>query len=99
MISIIGMNCKESADALIQESVFRMYTVFSRLASLTESGDLLVETITLRRLIKQLIDTTSIPFHGEPAIGVQIMGILETRNLDFDHVLLLSCNDGKCLRA
>lgn len=95
MISIIGMNCKESADALIQESVFRMYTVFSRLASLTESGDLLVETITLRRLIKQLIDTTSIPFHGEPAIGVQIMGILETRNLDFDHVLLLSCNDGK----
>lgn len=95
IISIVGMNCKESTDVLIKESVFRMYTVLSRLAALTESGDLSVDTNTLRRLIKQLIDSTSIPFHGEPAVGVQIMGILETRNLDFDHVLLLSCNDGK----
>ena len=95
IISIAGINSKDTSDALIQESLFRMYMVISRLASLTESGDLSVDVITLRRLIKQLIDSTTIPFHGEPAVGVQIMGILETRNLDFDHVLLLSCNDGK----
>lgn len=42
----------------------------------------------------QLIQATNIPFHGEPAEGIQVMGVLETRNLDFDHLLVLSCNEG-----
>ena len=42
---------------------------------------------------------TTIPFHGEPAEGIQVMGVLETRNLDFDHVLLLSCNEGNMPRG
>ena len=41
-----------------------------------------------------LIRSTNIPFHGEPAVGIQIMGVLETRNLDFKHVLMLSTNEG-----
>ena len=40
------------------------------------------------------MSTASIPFHGEPAIGMQVMGVLETRNLDFRHVILLSVNEG-----
>lgn len=83
-----------SHSPLDQEALFRMYTLLNRLADLITSGDLLVEPSTLQRLITQLITTTSIPFHGEPAEGIQVMGILETRNLDFDHVLLLSCNEG-----
>ena len=54
---------------------------------------------TLQRLVTQLIQQTSIPFHGEPAEGLQIMGVLETRNLDFDHVLLLSCGEGMMPRG
>ncbi len=77
------------------ESLFRMYTLLTRIETLIAEGDLVVGFDTLRRLTMQIIDTTSIPFHGEPAEGVQIMGVLETRNLDFDHVLLLSCNEGK----
>lgn len=81
-------------DPLFQEALFRTYTLLNRLSSLCEAGDLNVDTVTMQRLIFQLTDTTSIPFHGEPAEGLQVMGMLETRNLDFSHVLLLSCNEG-----
>lgn len=81
-------------DPLFQESLFRTYTLINRLRGLIEAGDLVVDIITMERLILQLFQTTSVPFHGEPAVGVQIMGVLETRNLDFDHILVLSCNEG-----
>ena len=79
---------------LEQEAQFQMYTIQNRLQALVESGDLDVSDATLQRLMTQIIASTSIPFHGEPIEGIQIMGVLETRNLDFDHVLLLSCNEG-----
>ena len=82
------------SDPLFQESLFRAYTLVNRLQALIESGDLQVTDTTLQRLVNQLIQQTTIPFHGEPAEGLQVMGVLETRNLDFDHVLLLSCNEG-----
>ena len=84
----------EKPDALTQESLFRIYTLLNRVCELKESGDLDVDPVTLQRLIGQIIQSTTIPFHGEPAEGIQMMGVLETRNLDFDHVLLLSCNEG-----
>ncbi len=93
-IQKIGVQGKDDTDALFQESVFRAYTILSRLETLSANGDIDVNIITLRRLITQLIDSTSVPFHGEPAIGLQIMGVLETRNIDFDHLLLLSCSEG-----
>lgn len=83
-----------SPDPLFQESLFRAYTLVNRLHALQQSGDLQVTDNTLQRLVSQLIQQTTIPFHGEPAEGLQVMGVLETRNLDFDHVLLLSCNEG-----
>ena len=84
----------EQQASLLDEALFRSYTLINRLAGLVGSGDLNVDLTTLQRLTHQLIQSTSIPFHGEPAEGIQIMGILESRNLDFDHVLLLSCNEG-----
>ena len=84
-----------SHDPLFQESLFQTYKILKRLETLVLDEDLKVDTITLRRLLRQIIKSTGIPFHGEPAEGVQIMGLLETRNLDFDHVLMLSCNEGK----
>jgi CRISPR/Cas system-associated exonuclease Cas4 (RecB family) len=85
---------EHAADPLFQESVFRMYTLLNRLKALVDSHDLQVDTITLQRLITQLITSASVPFHGEPIEGLQVMGVLETRNLDFDHLLILSCNEG-----
>ena len=94
LIKQVGIATKPEGDPLTQESVFRMYTILNRLATLADSGDLIVDNTTLRRLVSQLVSTSSIPFHGEPVVGVQIMGVLETRNIDFDHLLLLSCNEG-----
>ena len=86
-------------DPLFQESLFRAYTLINRLHELTTEGVLNVTMNTMQRLVGQLIQQTSIPFHGEPAEGLQVMGVLETRNLDFDHVLLLSCAEGMLPRG
>ena len=100
MLRQIAQQAKdEIQDPLFQESLFRAYTLVNRLNALIESGDLQVTDQTLQRLTTQIIQQTSIPFHGEPIEGIQVMGVLETRNIDFDHVLLLSCNEGNMPRG
>ena len=94
----IVRNIKTDSD-LQSESIFKMYTLLNRLSGLTDDGILTVDVPTLQRLVAQVVQSTSIPFHGEPAEGIQVMGVLETRNLDFDHVLLLSCNEGNMPRG
>jgi CRISPR/Cas system-associated exonuclease Cas4 (RecB family) len=98
ILTAIARNSNDDTP-LFQEAIFKAYTLLNRLLSLIKSGDLLVNVSTLQRLISQIVQSTSIPFHGEPAEGIQIMGVLETRNLDFDHVLLLSCNEGNLPRG
>ena len=85
----------ELFNQLYRESIFRAYTTLNRFATLIEEGSLNVNKETLRRLLTKVLSGTSIPFHGEPAIGMQIMGVLETRNLDFRHLVLLSVNEGQ----
>lgn len=84
----------ESLEALAAESVFSTYTLISRLLQFTQTGLLDVQPETLMRLLLQMISDRKIPFHSEPAEGIQVMGMLETRNLDFQHVILLSLNEG-----
>lgn len=93
MLQYVGRKASKVNDPLTQESIFRMYTIINRLEGLIASGDLQVDKITFERLIAQLIQSTTVPFRGEPIEGIQIMGVLETRNLDFDHLLVLSASD------
>ncbi len=86
-------------DQLYREALFKCYTLMNRFYSLTEAGDLQVERCTMGRLIKRVMSTANIPFHGEPAIGLQVMGVLETRNLDFKHLIMLSVNEGQLPKA
>lgn len=83
---------------LLDEALFRVYTLLNSLRTMAVDGDLKVESLTLQRLIRQIMASTTVPFHGEPAEGVQVMGVLETRNLDFDHLLILSCDEGNMPR-
>lgn len=99
MIRYIARHLQNSSEAdttqiLQRESLFQTYIQLNRLHELIQSGDLEIEVQTLQRLISQMMQSTTIPFHGEPAVNLQLMGVLETRNLDFDHVLMLSCNEG-----
>lgn len=87
---------KEDAfNQLYRESLFKAYTTITRFKTLIEEGDLIVNTDTFKRLLYKVLSGMHIPFHGEPAIGLQIMGILETRTLDFKNLILLSANEGK----
>ena len=48
----------------------------------------------LYRLLDQSLRRISIPFEGEPLTGLQVMGLLETRCLDFENLVLFSANEG-----
>ena len=54
-----------------------------------------LELKSLQVIIQQLVAKETIPFKGEPLKGVQLMGILESRTLDFKNVIILSVNEGK----
>lgn len=86
-------------DQLYREALFKSFTMVNRFHALLESKDLEVQPATFHRLLVRVMSTASIPFHGEPAIGMQVMGVLETRNLDFRHVILLSVNEGQLPKA
>ena len=85
----------KTGEDLYRESLFKAYTTISRFRTLIEEGELTVQPETLRRLLVKVLSATNIPFHGEPAIGMQVMGVLETRNLDFRHLVMLSVNEGQ----
>ena len=50
--------------------------------------------MTYLRLLGQLLSSVSVPFRGEPLKGLQIMGPLETRALDFKDLVIMSANEG-----
>lgn len=86
----ILLELQKSASAIDKEFIFAYYKCVNRLKGL----NLPIETATYNKLLKQLVSSISIPFKGEPLSGLQIMGPLETRALDFDNVIILSVNEG-----
>ena len=89
----------DAFDQLYRESLFKTYTLVNRFHTLIESKELNVQADTFQRLLTRVMSSSSIPFHGEPAIGMQVMGVLETRNLDFRHLIMLSVNEGQLPKA
>lgn len=67
---------------------------FNRLQQLIYTQPYLESLITLKSLYKQVIGAASVPFIGEPLQGLQIMGVLETRTLDFENIIMLGVNEG-----
>ena len=77
-----------------QEFVYHYFTMINRLKEMIHDCNIQLSVETFFRLLKRLTDTISIPFQGRPLSGLQIMGMLETRVLDFDRLIILSMNEG-----
>lgn len=78
--------------ALDREFIFQLLIFLNRLETLIGARPGITLTV-LVRVFRKLLTGLKIPFEGEPISGMQVMGILETRLLDFRHVILLSMNE------
>ena len=84
----------DSEESTVEvEYVHHFYQILNRYAELLQVTGQSADVNAFSRLFKQLVRTERLPFTGEPLKGLQIMGVLETRNLDFDHVFVLSMNE------
>ena len=76
------------------EFIYRVVLSINRLETIVNSTDVSFTTLTYMNILDRMLRTQSIPFSGEPLTGIQIMGILETRTLDFKNLIILSVNEG-----
>lgn len=79
---------------LEREFIVQYYKSVTRLEDMLQGASIDLSTETYFRLLKQLSRSISVPFSGEPLSGLQVMGVLETRVLDFENLILLSMNEG-----
>lgn len=101
--AITEVGALSSVGELDREYVFQFLRFFNLLetvvkeglmASPQQEGKEARDMKSFLRLFRQLVRTHRIPFTGEPLRGLQVMGVLETRNLDFKNVFILSLNEG-----
>lgn len=84
-----------SPFSVTEKEYFYVFTKqFNRLQAIINQYVFLNSLVTLKSLFKQIIGTSSVPFIGEPLQGLQIMGVLETRTLDFENIIFLGINEG-----
>ncbi len=84
----------EATDSLSMEYVYRFYTLFNQIQELLDRHPFITDVKSLLSLYKELLSSLTLDFQGEPLRGLQIMGMLESRNLDFETVILTAVNEG-----
>ncbi len=77
-----------------KEYLFRFYTIFQQLLNLNQKFRHITDIKTLNMFYNQMLKTEKLSFQGEPLTGLQIMGVLETRVLDFKNIIITSVNEG-----
>lgn len=94
--SLLKEEDKEGSEVMMEkEFVFHFYTQLKRLKEVILQQQVEFTIQTFLKLFRQIIYSLKLPFSGEPLNGLQVMGVLETRNLDFDDVYMLSMNEGQ----
>ncbi|NDV14733.1 PD-(D/E)XK nuclease family protein [Muricauda sp. TY007] len=85
---------QEKKNALELEYLYRFYVLFNQLDQYLDKVEFMGELKSIKNLFKQLANMESLDFIGQPLTGFQIMGMLESRNLDFETVIITSVNEG-----
>ncbi|MBQ0733820.1 PD-(D/E)XK nuclease family protein [Aquimarina celericrescens] len=94
IVQLLKENIDKQGNALELEYVYHFHLVFNKLTTI-HSGYPYITTIgALYRLYKDILMTESLDFSGEPFQGLQFMGMLESRCLDFETVIISSVNEG-----
>lgn len=81
-------------DQLTRETAYALHTMLQQAAALLQSLNENIANSTLFRLYQNILNEQQIDFYGEPLAGLQIMGMLETRTLDFKNVIVVGMNEG-----
>lgn len=101
IINLLAVRIEKSTDAETNYKMFQLeylYNFSTQLNRLTDAME--IEGIDMNRLtfwnmLMQILNNASVVLTGEPLKGLQVMGLLETRNLDFENVFILSMNEAK----
>ncbi|RYJ39372.1 PD-(D/E)XK nuclease superfamily protein [Flavobacterium anhuiense] len=82
-------------EKIAKAFVYGVFKVINKLINYYSKHQHIDNIETLHSIYKQIIDLAEVSFEGEPLRGLQIMGVLESRVLDFDTVIITSMNEGK----
>jgi len=88
------LDSTDNADAITGAFVYTLYQTLNKLANYCRSHPHVTSLETVYALYRQAVQLAEVSFEGEPLGGLQIMGVLESRVLDFDTVIVTSVNEG-----
>ena len=94
IISVIKSKLIASKNDIVLEELYRFYKVFNQVKDLIQKHNFITDLKSLQTLLKELLSLETLDFKGDPLEGLQIMGMLESRNLDFETVIITSVNEG-----
>ena len=95
LVGLIKNRLEEQNEMSLElEYLYGIYTLFNQLKEMVASYSFISDIPTLNSLFMELLHQESIDFQGEPLQGLQIMGMLESRVLDFETVIISSVNEG-----
>ncbi len=94
LVLLLKTELQSSGNKLALEELYRFYGVFNQVQELLEKHDFINDLKSLQALFKELLSLETLDFKGDPLEGLQLMGVLESRNLDFETVIITSVNEG-----
>lgn len=95
LITIKDLIPNESNEQVITKTfIYSLYKTINQLYNYCQNYPFVENVSMLFSLYKQMVEVAEVSFEGEPLQGLQIMGILESRVLDFENVIITSLNEG-----
>ncbi len=88
------LDANSKINSLEQEYLNKLLKLCIRIASVIDKYPNFNDIKVFKQLFNQVVGTASVPFIGEPLQGIQIMGVLETRTLDFENIIFVNVNEG-----